>query len=91
MYTKEKYAQPSFFLPDSAQVTGGLVLRGTTMLMGLSVGREEEKMGVLLPLGVRGLGQPICLTEDGFLNLSRTVTRDGVEMEKDPVRTKQYL
>lgn len=57
------------------------------MLMGLSVGRKKERMGVL----VKGLEQPICLTEDNFLNLSRTITGGMVKMEKYPLRTKSYL
>lgn len=51
------------------------------MLMGLSVGRKKERMGVL----VKGLEQPIFLTEDNFLNLSRTITGGVVKMEKYPL------
>lgn len=61
------------------------------MLMGLSVGRKEERMGVPLLSVVRGLEQPICMTEDSFLNLSRTITMNVVKMEKYPIKTKQYI
>lgn len=56
--------------------------------MGLSVGRKEEQIGVLLLSVVRGLEQPICMTEDSFLNLSRTITKNVKKNGKVPNQNK---
>lgn len=51
-------------------------------------GRREDGCSAT-PCG-EGLGADyFSQTEESFLNLSRTMTRDVVKMEKHPVRTKQ--